>query len=209
MKVDEAKRLKVREQENVRLTRLLAGAELDRRSSRTQPRETSEPGAPSGCGRGSPPAASRGARAPRGPRARPAAGGSVLHGAGARRRRTLNTAVRVVCSNTRLLVLRNAEPDAIAARHTDSIYDRLADPQVVLGLSASELRRLQVRVNLLLEPKRAFTVTRSDRTRSPRGNARCALPTIDRGLFKILAEPLGRGRTLAPRQRAGSVTIGA
>ncbi len=57
-------------------------------------RETSEPGAPPGCGRGSPAHPSRGERAPRVPRARAAAGGAALHGACARRRRAAHRADR-------------------------------------------------------------------------------------------------------------------
>ncbi len=67
--------------------------------------------------------------------------------------RALNTAVRVVCSNTLTLALRNAGPDAIAVKHTDSIHDRLADAQEVLGLAVTEHRRFEAHMNLLAERK--------------------------------------------------------
>ena len=52
MKADEAKRLKRARGENARLKKLLAEAELDKRCSRSWPRETSDPGAaPAGGGR--------------------------------------------------------------------------------------------------------------------------------------------------------------
>jgi len=67
--------------------------------------------------------------------------------------RALNTSVRVVCSNTLTLALRNAGPDAIAVKHTDSIHDRLADAQEVLGLAVTEHRRFEAHMNILAERK--------------------------------------------------------
>ncbi len=63
--------------------------------------------------------------------------------------RALNTSIRVVCSNTLTLALRSSGPDSIAVKHTESIHDRLADAQEVLGLSVLEHRRLEAHMNIL------------------------------------------------------------
>lgn len=67
--------------------------------------------------------------------------------------RALNTTVRVVCANTLTLALRNAGPDSIAVKHTDSIHDRLADAQEVLGLAVAEHRRFELHMNALVRRK--------------------------------------------------------
>ena len=67
--------------------------------------------------------------------------------------RALNTSIRVVCSNTLTLALRSAGPDAIAVKHTESIHDRLADAQEVLGLAVTQHRRFEAHMNLAAERK--------------------------------------------------------
>lgn len=67
--------------------------------------------------------------------------------------RALNTSIRVVCSNTPTLVLRSAGPDAIAVKHTESIHDRLADAQEVLGLAVTQHRRFEAHLNLAADRK--------------------------------------------------------
>ena len=67
--------------------------------------------------------------------------------------RALNTSIRVVCSNTLTLALRSPGPDAIAVRHTESIHDRLADAQEVLGLAVTQHRRFEAHMNILAERK--------------------------------------------------------
>jgi len=67
--------------------------------------------------------------------------------------RALNTSIRVVCQNTLTLALRNAGPDAISIKHTESIHDRLADAQEVLGLSIAKHREFEAHMNLAAERK--------------------------------------------------------
>jgi len=73
--------------------------------------------------------------------------------------RALNTSIRVVCSNTLTIALRSAGPDAISIKHTESIHDRLADAQEVLGLSIAKHREFEVQMNRLAQvrmTKRTF-----------------------------------------------------
>ena len=73
--------------------------------------------------------------------------------------RALNTSIRVVCQNTLTLALRNAGPDSISIKHTESIHDRLADAQEVLGLSIAKHREFEVQMNRLAQvrmTKRTF-----------------------------------------------------
>lgn len=73
--------------------------------------------------------------------------------------RAMNTSVRVVCANTLTLALRNAGPDSISIKHTESIHDRLADAQEVLGLSIAKHREFEVQMNRLAQvrmTKRTF-----------------------------------------------------
>ena len=65
--------------------------------------------------------------------------------------RALNTSIRVVCQNTLTLALRNAGPDSISIKHTESIHDRLADAQEVLGLSIAKHREFEVQMNRLAQ----------------------------------------------------------
>lgn len=73
--------------------------------------------------------------------------------------RALNTSIRVVCQNTLTLALRSAGPDSISIKHTESIHDRLADAQEVLGLSIAKHREFELQMNGLAKlrmTKRAF-----------------------------------------------------
>ena len=73
--------------------------------------------------------------------------------------RALNTSIRVVCQNTLTLALRNAGPHAISIKHTESIHDRLADAQEVLGLSIAKHREFELQMNGLAKlrmTKRTF-----------------------------------------------------
>ncbi len=67
--------------------------------------------------------------------------------------RALNTCVRVVCSNTLTLAFRQAGATAVSVKHTDSIHDRLADAQQVLGLAVTEHRRFEAHMNVLAARK--------------------------------------------------------
>jgi phage/plasmid-like protein (TIGR03299 family) len=67
--------------------------------------------------------------------------------------RALNTSIRVVCSNTLTLALRSAGPDAITVKHTESIHDRLADAQEVLGVAVAQHRRFEEQMNLTAHRK--------------------------------------------------------
>jgi phage/plasmid-like protein (TIGR03299 family) len=74
--------------------------------------------------------------------------------------RALNTSIRVVCQNTLTLALRHAGPDSISVKHTESIHDRLADAQEVLGLAISKHREFEVQMNRLAQvrlTKRTFS----------------------------------------------------
>jgi len=73
--------------------------------------------------------------------------------------RLLNTSIRVVCQNTLTLALRNAGPDSISIKHTESVLDRLADDQEVLGLSIAKHREFEAQMNRLAQvrmTKRTF-----------------------------------------------------
>ncbi len=67
--------------------------------------------------------------------------------------RALNTAIRVVCSNTLTLAFRTAGADSIAVKHTERIHDRLIDAQEVLGLAVTQHRRFEAHMNILAEKK--------------------------------------------------------
>ena len=74
--------------------------------------------------------------------------------------RALNTSIRVVCQNTLTLALRNTGPDSISIKHTESIHDRLADAQEVLGLSIVKHREFELQMNQLAQvhmTKRTFS----------------------------------------------------
>ena len=67
--------------------------------------------------------------------------------------RALNTAIRVVCSNTLTLAFRTAGADSIAVKHTERIHDRLLDAQEVLGLAVTQHRKFEAHMNILAEKK--------------------------------------------------------
>lgn len=69
--------------------------------------------------------------------------------------RAVNTSVRVVCSNAITHALRQAGPDRVTVKHTQSVHERLADAQAVLGASIERHRRLEVQINALA--RRKFT----------------------------------------------------
>ncbi len=67
--------------------------------------------------------------------------------------RALSTNVRVVCSNTLTLALRNAGPDSIVVKHTESIHDRLADALEVLSIAMTQARQFEGAMNTLATKK--------------------------------------------------------
>lgn len=63
---------------------------------------------------------------------------------GSRSLLVLRTAVRLVCSNTLLAVLREAKRRTLALRHTSGSLDRLDEARQVLGLAAREFDRMRL-----------------------------------------------------------------
>ena len=49
--------------------------------------------------------------------------------------RAVNTSIRVVCSNAITVALPHARADQVTVKHTQSVHERLADAQEVLGAS--------------------------------------------------------------------------
>jgi len=73
--------------------------------------------------------------------------------------RAVNTSVRVVCSNAITVALRHAGPDRVTVKHTQSVHERLADAQEVLGLSIAKHREFEAQMNRLAQvrmTKRTF-----------------------------------------------------
>jgi len=63
--------------------------------------------------------------------------------------RAVNTSIRVVCSNAITVALRHAGPDRVTVKHTQSVHERLADAQEVLGASVQRHSRFQQQMNAL------------------------------------------------------------